>query len=173
MLELIPANGNIGGGSGDVVGWGFILTNLTDYVVVTSSDFVPGSTLGTYTDFIGPNFIVVGPPPESPIVSQLFDPVALTGIGSYAISSAAMLADTAIGEIVLTYDLFSRSPNDPGFNPVTDTISVGNIISQPASVTAIPEPSTWLMIGTAGAALAFWRRRARHTAQTLLSATSG
>jgi hypothetical protein len=160
IFELIPAGGAIVGLPGDVVGWGFTLTNDTDYVVVTSSDFVPASPLGTYTDFIGPNFIVVGPPPESTVVSQPFDAVALTGVGSFAISPAAMPGDMAIGEIQLTYDLFSRSPNDPNFNPATDTISVGNLLSQPASVTVvIPEPASWLLTGAAGAVLALWRKR--------------
>jgi hypothetical protein len=86
--------------------------------------------------------------------------VALTGVGSFAISPAAMPGDMAIGEIQLTYDLFSRSPNDPNFNPATDTISVGNLLSQPASVTVvIPEPASWLLTGAAGAVLAFWRKR--------------
>src|SRR5262245_2009420 len=93
ILQLIPASGDIGGAAGAVVGWGFTLTNTTDFVVVTSSDFVPSSTLGTYTDFIGPNFIIVGPAPESPVVSQAFNPVALTGIGSFAISAAALPGD--------------------------------------------------------------------------------
>jgi hypothetical protein len=159
ILELIPSDGQIGGLAGSVVGWGFTLTNNTDYVVVTSADFVTSSTLGTFTDFIGPNFIVVGPPPESPVVSQLFDSVAKTGIGSFAISSTALVGDAAMGEIQLTYDLFSRSPNDPNFDPATDTISVGNLLSQTASVTVVPEPASWLMIGTAGALAAFWRRR--------------
>jgi hypothetical protein len=159
IFELIPADGAVAGLPGDVVGWGFTLTNDTDYVVVTSSDFVPGSPLGTYTDFIGPNFIVVGPPPESTVVSQVFDPVALTGVGSFAISPSAMFGDTAVGEIQLTYDLFSRSPNDPNFNPATDTISVGNLLSQPASVAVVPEPASWLLVGIAGAALAVLRKR--------------
>ncbi|MBY0484005.1 hypothetical protein, partial [Nitrosomonas sp.] len=44
----------------------------------------------------------------------------------------------------LTYDLFSRSPLDANFNPDTDTLSNGNVLSATASVTVspVPEPQT-------------------------------
>ena len=162
VLDLIPANGTIGGGPGDVVGWGFTLTNTTDFLVVTSADFVSSVALGTFTDFIGPNFIVVGPAPENPVVSQFFNALAMTGIGSFAISPSAALGSTVSGEIQLTYDLFSRSPNDPTFNPATDTLSVGNLLSGTASAQVVPEPASWLMMGTACAVLALlWGRRQR------------
>src|SRR5262245_53600446 len=61
ILDLIPSIGTIGGMPGDIVGWGFTLTNTTDFLVVTGADFVPPSPLGVFNDFIGPNFIVVGP----------------------------------------------------------------------------------------------------------------
>ena len=157
VLDLIPANGTIGGAPGDVVGWGFTLTNTTDFLVVTSADFVSSPALGTFTDFIGPNFIVVGPTPESPMVSQLFDALSMTGIGSFAISPSAGPGSTANGQIQLTYDLFSRSPNDPNFNPATDTLSVGNLLSRNASAEVVPEPASWFIIVAAGVALAVWR----------------
>ena len=75
--------------------------------------------LGAYTDFAGAEFLVAGPPPESTTVSQTFDNTALTGIGSFAIDPGA--SGTVSGIIVLTFDLFSVSPNDPGFSPVDDS----------------------------------------------------
>ena len=65
----------------------------------------------------------------------------------------------ATGSIVLSYDLFSRSPLDENFNPDTDTVSNGNLISAPASVTvAVPEPATWTVL-LAGLGVLGWRAR--------------
>jgi hypothetical protein len=155
-LTLDPTNGAITGTAGSTVGWGFTLTNLgPDFAVVTGSDFCVGpitspcsNSLGTYTDFIGQQFFVLGPSPENPMVSQSFDLMALTGIGSLAINPLAQPGDSAIGQIVLSYDLFSLSPNNPNFDPILDTLSDGNFLKAPASVTVatttvqIPEPGS-------------------------------
>ncbi|MGH9720501.1 MAG: hypothetical protein ACRD8O_09825 [Bryobacteraceae bacterium] len=164
LLQLDPVGGSISGTAGSTIGWGFTITNLTDYAVVTSADFQPPTPLGTFTDFIAQfNFIVVGPPPESPVVSQVFDDVLKTGIGSFAINPGALPGQFANGLIVLTYDLYSRSPNDPNFNPSTDTISVGNLLNADASVTVaeIPEPATWLFAAGGLTALLLSRFRRR------------
>jgi hypothetical protein len=152
-LTLDPVNGEISGAPGDTLGWGFTITNDTDFLVITSAEFDPSSAVGTFTDFISAdNFIVVGPSPESTSVSQPFDQTALTGVGSFAISPSALPGDTATGQIVLTYDLFSVSPNDPNFDPDFDLITTDNTLSANASVivagrAAVPEPrGTALMV---------------------------
>lgn len=169
-LTLDPINGEISGDPGDTTGWGFTITNDSDYLVVTSSEFDTTSDIGTYTDFISSdNFIVVGPNPESTSVSQTFDPVNLTGVGSFTINPTANPGDSATGQIVLTYDLFSVDPNDPSFDPDADLISTDNILSADASVvvagtSAVPEPRGIAFIGLvllAGVAL---YRRSQATA---------
>jgi hypothetical protein len=152
----------VSGLPGDTVGWGFSITNDTDFLVVTSADFTPASSLGTFTDYIAQyNFIVVGPSPESSTVSQTFDANLLTGVGSFAISPGAPTGSMITGQLALTYDLFSVSPNDPSFNPDTDTVSTGNTISSAAGVVVAPEPASF---GLVGAALLLygmvgWRKR--------------
>lgn len=171
MLTLDPVNGAITGLPGQTVGWGFTISNNSDFLVVSSSDFCVGpimspcaNPLGTYTDFIGPAFIVVGPPPESSSVTQVFDNVLQTGIGSLAINAGASLGALASGEIVLTYDLFSVSPNDPNFNPDTDTVATGLSLLAPTSVSVgtqpgtAPEPATLALFGIGLAGLGFSRR---------------
>ncbi len=169
LLTLAPANGAISGTPGATIGWGFTLTNSTDYLVVTSASFTP-TALGTFTDFISAvNFIVVGPAPESSSVSQVFDALNQTGIGSFAINPGALIGDTVSGQIVLNYDLYAVSPNDPLFDPGTDGLSFGNTLTADASVTVkastppppVPEPQSLLLLAVGLLALGVVRRRSR------------
>ena len=157
ILTLIPADGAISGTPGTTVGWGFTLTNDAHYAVITGRGFCdstssplpdiclpPSPNLGTYTDFAGAQFLVAGPSPENTVISQTFDNTALTGIGSFVIDPSA--SGTASGIIVLTYDLFSVSPNDPAFSP-DDELSSGNYLTAAASVTAVPEPASISLLG--------------------------
>jgi hypothetical protein len=161
-LTLDPLGGAITGAAGSTVGWGFTLTNVgTDFAVVTSSDFCVGTitspctnSLGTYTDFAGPQFLVVGLSPESTSITQAFNDGLMTGMGSFLINPAA--TGSVSGEIVLTYDLYTVDPNSASFDPLIDTVSVGNDLTSAASVTvatkSTPEPGSLLLlaIGIAG-----------------------
>jgi len=168
-LELEPLGGAISGTPGSTIGWGFTITNDSDFLVVTSADFVPASSMGTFTDYVSAfNFIVVGPTPESSTVSQAFDPGLLTGIGSFTINPGAAIGSVANGTILLTYDLFSISPNNLNFNPDVDTLSVGNMLGANASVsvsggTPIPEPSTLFLMGAGFIGVWMARKRAGNT----------
>ncbi len=173
-LTLAPAGGAITGTAGSTVGWGFTLTNPgTDFAVITGSDFCVGTItspcsnpLGSYTDFIGQQFFVLGPSPESSSMSQSLDLLALTGVGSFFINPLALPGDSATGQLVLSYDLFSLSPNDANFDPTIDTLSNGNFLITPASVTVTtpavptPEPSSWLLLAS-GLASAFLMSKLR------------
>lgn len=169
-LTLMPLDGAITGTSGATVGWGFTISNSTNFLVVTSSDFCVGpiaspcgNGLGTYSDFIGPNFIIVGPPPESTTVAQAFNLSLSTGLGSFLINPGSTPGQGVTGQVVVTYDLYSVDPNDPNFNPGLDTISVGNLLTANASVTAavVPEPTSLLMLGSGLAGTSYFLRRKR------------
>lgn len=150
-FQLDPASGAISGQAGNTVGWGFSLSNTENFLVVTSASFEPTTDLGTFTDFISApdNFFVVGPGlGASTTWSQTFDASKQTGLGSFAISSTAT-GTSAFGQIILNYDLFTVSPLDSNFNPDTDTLSNGNLISSNASVTntVVPVPAAaWLFL---------------------------
>jgi hypothetical protein len=151
-FQLDPTGGAISGLAGNTVGWGFSLSNTENFLVVTSASFEPTTDLGTFTDFISApdNFFVVGPGlGASTTWSQTFDASKQTGLGSFAISSSATAGSSAFGQIMVSYDLFSVSPLDPNFNPDTDTLSNGNLISSNASVTnsVVPLPAAaWLFL---------------------------
>jgi len=173
VLTLSPATGSIQGMRGNIVGWGFTISNPdANFLAVTSANFCkttvvagitvcdqfPDPSFGVFTDFIAQfNFIVAGPAPESPIVSQVFNQSLQTGIGSFAFAPAAPFG-TFSGQILLTYDLYSRSPDYPLFNPEFDVITNGNTLTANAAVSAIPEPGTILLVACGAAALVLRRR---------------
>jgi len=176
VLTLNPAGGAIAGAKGATIGWGFTITNTTNFLEVTSSQFClnpistpfcTGSTLGTYTDIISSELspVVVGPSPESTSVTQAFNASTPSGVGSFQISTSALNGSVDQGEIVLSYDLFSVSPNAPSFDPSVDTISTDNFLTAGASVTvgrlvATPEPGPLAAVGAGlGLMLCGWRTK--------------
>jgi hypothetical protein len=160
-LTLDPVGGALTGPAGSTVGWGFTLANSgPDFAVISGSDFCVGpitspcsTSFGTYTDFIGQQFIVVG----SSSVTEAFDNNTQTGLGSFFINPAS--TGTVTGLAVVFYDLFSVDPNSPDFNPDLDTISNGNLLSADASVTvgssatSTPEPGSLLLLAAGVLAL--------------------
>jgi len=154
MFTLQPS-GSVSGAPGSTVGWGYTLTNsdASDWLVLTSSNFMPSTSLGTYMDFTQFNFIVLGPSPESSSLTQSFNPMSQTGIGSFTISGSATPGDSAMGNIVITYDLFNQDPNDPNFDPDRSLITPDNRLSAAATVNAagtatVPEPTSLVLLGT-------------------------
>jgi hypothetical protein len=164
-LTLEPPNGVIIGEPGATIGWGFSITNTADFLVPTSFQFLPPSALGAFTDFTGPpfdNFFVVGPGiyADGTTVTQPFNETTGSGVGSFAIASTASLGQSAVGNIELTYDLFSVSPNDPSFDPDVDLIATDQFLTAAATAAVVPEPVSLLLLGSGLALLgAFCVRR--------------
>jgi hypothetical protein len=157
VFTLDSTNGAISGPAGTTIGWGFTFANDTNYAVITGTQFCdsnsnslpdicvpPVPNPGSYQDFAGTQFLVVGAAPESLSITQAFDNALLTGIGAFTLDPSA--SGTVSGILVLTYDLFRVSPNDPNFS-FDDQISGGNFVTAAASVTVaavapVPEPGT-------------------------------
>src|SRR5579862_7441590 len=118
----------------------------------TSFQFLPASALGAFTDFTGApffNFFVVGPGvyADGTTVTQAFNSTLGTGVGSFRIANTAVRGQSTLGNIELTYDLFSVSPNDPSFDPGADLVATDQILIAPASVD-VPEPASLLLLGS-------------------------
>jgi hypothetical protein len=171
VLTLTPS-GDVGGSPGSTVGWGFTIQNDMDYIEVTSAQYCVtpvnfplvcnSSALGVFTDFISQfNDIIVGPPggTDPSTASQNFDPVGLTGIGSFTIANGASIGAGDQGQIVLTYNVTDFDPNNP------NAVSLGTdlVLSADASVTVTggavaPEPGTAGLMALALVGFAFRRR---------------
>lgn len=162
-LILNPVGGALFGTPGATVGWGFTLTNDTDYLVVSSAEFTAPTSVGTFVDWIGPQFIMLGP---SGTVFQTFDGTSQTGLGRFTIAPGAIGGQVATGRITLTYDLYSVNPNDLNFDAGRDQISVGNILTADASVSVVPEPGSLLLMASAMPALIALRRRVQRWDRT-------
>lgn len=140
-LTLDPTDGALTGPAGSTVGWGFTFTNLGDnFAVISGSDFCVGvitspcsTSFGTYTDLAGLQFILAGPSPENNSFAAVFDNSLGTGLGSFLIDPAA--SGTITGQLLLFFDLYNVDPNSPDFDPLLNTVAVGNSLTAPASVT--------------------------------------
>jgi hypothetical protein len=140
-FTLDPASGNVKGDAGSVVGWGFTFTNTTsNWVVLDRSSFTGSAVDGTYVDYLISAFYIVGPSPESSTLQQSWNPSALLGVGEFDIKPTAAPGTVIPGNIVVDYSVFSVDPNDPNFNPDTDTVIADATLSAPAMI-SVPEPS--------------------------------
>ena len=170
LLVLTPAS-SLSGAPGATVGWGFQITNDANYIEITSASFClspwpysASPTTGSFTDFIsGHNDIIVGFPggTDPATVAQAFDPIAFTGIGSFAIDPGAPIGAADVGAIVLTYNVFDE---DPYSGPDPTTLATDQLMTADASievVSSVPEPATFGILGLslAGLAAAAWRAR--------------
>jgi hypothetical protein len=144
---------------GAAVGWNFELHNLTDYyLVATSADYVTVTPVGTFEYWSPPPFVVVNPGDNW---IETFDVSLQHGIGQYTIFGDAVGGALSIGFIQVTYDLYSKSPDDLAFNPLTDTFATGEFLQSDASVEVVPEPATLILTALALTITALARLRKR------------
>jgi hypothetical protein len=166
-LTLLPANGQVAGLPGTVVGWGFTLTftDPSDWVILTGSEFTGSPVYGSYVDYLSLGsapLYVAGPAPESSTVQQAWVSSSMLGVGEFDINSTALIDAVIKGNIVVHYSVFSMDPNDPAFNPDTSMVVADATLSEAAQITVTPEPSS-LSLMLSGVLLAFalagWRHR--------------
>lgn len=168
MLTLNPVGGAVSGAPGDTVSWGFSITNDTTYYLLFDASYFcetgqdPQFTtctqaLGSYNDAIANDFTIIAP---DSTVSQPFDASAMTGFGSYTISPTAALGSIDSGSLVATYMEFDGDPLGNGAQ-ISGDIEISATASVTTAVATTPEPSSWMMLLTALAALGLIRTRVR------------
>ena len=157
IFQVTPAT--VGGVPGATVGWGFTLTNTTDFLLVTGSQFSPAplAFFGSYQDLVGAGpLIVLGPSPEPQSITESFNLSLGTGLGAFRIAPTA--AGQLSGQLILHYALFSVDPNSPTFNPDTDRRVADAQVTAPVSVNVFaPEPASLLLV--APGILVVYRRK--------------
>jgi hypothetical protein len=165
-ITVIPSNGNVAGGPGTVVGWGFTLMNPdpSDWVILTGSSFTGSQVYGTYVDYLSlanAPLYVAGPAPESSTVQQAWIPSSnpLLGLGEFDINGTAAPNVSIPGNIVVHYSVFSQDPNNLNFNPDTATVIADATLSAPVDIGVVPEPATFGLFFAAALPLTFWRYR--------------
>jgi hypothetical protein len=167
-FALIPANGIVSGAPGTTVGWGFTITNDTDYLLVSSFNFCEGAALptcptqtyGTFSDFTAQHLldpVIVAP---GGTVTQNFALAGFQGVGSFAINPGAPVGAQDLGTIFLTYDKFTCDVvNDLGCSPDQTVFGATLTATAQVDVTAVPEPAVIWLAGLGLAAMTFARRR--------------
>lgn len=164
-VTTIPASGDVDGGPGAVVGWGFGLTYAasSDWVLLTGTEFIGSEVNGAYVDYLSlasAPLYIAGPAPESSNVSQAWDESLQLGLGEFDINATAPPETDISGDIVIHYSVFDVDPNDPSFDPGSDTVVTDATVSDAVNVLVTPEPASWiLLIGAALVPVLFSRRR--------------
>lgn len=139
---------------GQTVGFGFDLLNYSpSWVVFTNSWFCdtgqdPTSTtcapaLGVYTDFLAANALVLPPASGLPTGdSELFDPVAEKGLGSFKINTDGVSGQD-VGAIVVSYDLWDANPfTAASANLLASDQFASGVAGIQVRAASIPEPGT-------------------------------
>lgn len=153
------------------VGWGIQFVNdSSDYwASITGSEFIFDSinsesgydlrtlpTLDAYTDFVAGLNVILAPNQTSAIYH--YNPSSLSGAGSIAIGDYQS-GLTMFGTISTSYDYFSKAPVDGGFNS-GDWVEPGGLTATVnASVTTVPEPSTYALLCLSMGVVGFARKK--------------
>jgi hypothetical protein len=166
--------GAFSGTPGSTIGWGFTITDSTEYVFVSQTAFCFSASQpsdlancgtqvasdGTYTDFSG-NIPVVGPAPDAPSLTEHYNFLNQTGYGSFQILNSVSPGTVLTGEIAIVYDLFT---GDPETDPNATQIGGDNFTSLPATITvasSVPEPAPTFLIGAGMVFLSLVRSKLR------------
>ena len=146
---------------GNTVQW---LANLSDPIdlgaglslVITGSSLnvpckgcaPPPAAVGAYTDLIGAGFVVL-----APAGNCCGDPQTIVGepIGTFAISPSSPYGPIS-GFLEIDYALFSADPNDPNFDPDTQTVNPDVRAFTSVAVVVVPEPGSFCLLAFAAIA---------------------
>jgi hypothetical protein len=186
IVALDTVDGVISGAPGDTVGWGFMVTNGSNWISIDSVSIEnETSPLGgvsggftSYMDLLGG--LMNGVTPPNQMWTLAFSPGSPgTGVGQYAIDAGTPVGASDSGDFVIFYDEFSGDPNSCG-SCYLDTLQMFDSGGNPPAFTinviaaTVPEPASALLVLAGGmVALAVRRpgRRRRRAGYSLTTRT--
>jgi len=169
VMSLDPVDGVVSGSPGDTVGWGFTVTNGTNWISIDSVSIenetspLGGTTGGftSYMDLLGGSQNGVTPPNQTWTLP--FSPGSPgTGVGQYVIDPSTPPGASDSGDFVIFYDEFSDDPNTCG-SCFLDTLQLFDSTGNPpaftidVAVSTTPEPATATFMLAAIAVLLCYR----------------
>ena len=153
-FELLPASGAISGDAGSTIGWGYSVTNDSEYWLELTG-IGADSFEHALADASPFDYAILAPGVTH---SVAFDAVALLGLYQLTWDALAPAGFTNAGLFVLSAAFWDGDPFASGaFVSEAPTLSAG----YSASVNPVPEPGTLLLLGSGAAIAALARRRMR------------
>jgi PEP-CTERM motif len=163
--------GDLYGTPEQTVGWGVTLDNnvtvndFSYWLLITDTVYLPASgfsDIGAYQDiFAASSFAALAP---NTSYTSYYNPAAGTGLGAYTIG-AVPVDSVSAGTIEFSYSYFTANPLDPesGAVPVAGheglTFTSSRTSAPDASITVVPEPSTYALLCLSLGVVGFARKR--------------
>jgi len=153
-FELLPADGAIDGEAGSTLGWGYTITNGSEFwLMLTAIDADPFEH--ATADSAPFDYAILAP---GEIHTVGYDALALTGLYQLTWDPLAPVGFTNTGLFVLSGEYWDADPfQEGGF--VSNAPSISAAYS--ATVSTVPEPATLLLMGAGAGITALGRRRRR------------
>lgn len=143
QFTLIPSNGDISGGPGSTIGWGYVITNQSsgDWLVTTGlspDSFLHGTPAMLFT------FPIIGPGQNA---TEAFNPTAGAGLYQLHWDSNAPNGFVNSGDFILAAQWWTGDPTTGGtfIADAPDTSAPYSAAVGPFAT--VPEPSKLMLLG--------------------------
>lgn len=156
-FTALPVNGALNAPAGTTTGWGYAITNSTEFWLVPLGLSNSGVVNGSLTDIF--DYPVVDP---GQTINQdyAFNPPAgfgnSLGLYEYTLPNGAPAGFIESGTFILTYQLYTDNPDlNPAAAPIGDAVRINAPFTVAIEPAAVPEPGTAGILGLGSAWLLF------------------
>jgi hypothetical protein len=159
IFTLLPANGNVFGPPGSLVGWGYSLQN-TDAANWFMSTGLNSDSFANGTPTLLFDFPILGP---GGIATQAFDPLNSLGLFQLQWDVSAPVGFVNSGTFVLSGELWDGDPlNGGSFIAAAPDVGAAYSAGVTSPTGVVPEPSSFMLLGSALALAAAGAEMKRH-----------